>query len=177
MADALISVAGLTVAPGVRSNTVRWTVSIGSCLPYLQLSVFELWSAASNDRSLATKVTDESGLSFVHNGLLIGVARYYWARAKDVSGQYSDFFPLSATSGVVGTPTSTGAGSVGSSELQDNSVGGNHIKAAAVTADKASIGYLSALSADLGFITGGVASFGGGRVYIDGWNAQIVISD
>src|SRR5690606_13186329 len=124
--------------------------NIGSCLPYLQLAVFEVWSATSNNRSLATKVGDATDLSFTHQGLLIGVPRYYWVRAKDSSGQYSDFEPLSATSGVAGTPTSTGTNSVRSDELTPGSVGNEHVKFGAVTADKMSVASLSAISATLG---------------------------
>lgn len=150
MADALITVAGVTVTAGVKSITVRWTVNIASCLPYLALAVFEVWAATSNNRTLASKVGDTTDLSFTHQGLLIGVARYYWVRAKDASGQYSDFYPLSATSGVAGTPTSTGTNSVGSDELADNSVGTSHLKTDAVTATKINVTSLDAISATLG---------------------------
>lgn len=152
MADALITIAGLTVSAGVRQNSLSWTVNIGSCLPYLALAVFEVWSAASNDRALATKVSDTTDRNYVHAGLIIGVARFYWVRAKDTSGSYSDFFPLSATSGVSGTPTSTGTNSVGGDELKPDSVGGEHIKAASVTADKMFVTSLAAISATLGSV-------------------------
>ena len=149
MADALITVAGVTVTAGVKSNTVRWTVNIASCLPYLALAVFEVWAATSNNRALASKVGDTTDLGFTHQGLLIGVARYYWVRAKDASGQYSDFYPLSATSGVAGTPTSTGVNTVGEDELKDNSVGNSHLKTDAVTADKIFVTSLAAISANM----------------------------
>lgn len=154
MADALISVAGVTVVPGVKCNIVRWTMDELSCLPYLGVDKFEIWSATSNNRTLASKVGESKDLSWTHEGLLIGLTRYYWVRAKDTSNtgtpQYSDFSPVSATSGVAGTPTSTGTNSVGSDELADNSVGGNHLKADSVTASKISVTSLDAISATLG---------------------------
>jgi hypothetical protein len=192
VADALITVAGVSVTAGVKQNSVRWTVNLASCLPYLALAVFEVWAAASNDRNAASKIADTTDLNYVHTGLLIGVPRYYWVRAKDASGQYSDFFPLSTTSGVVGVPTSTGTNSVGYDELKPDSVDFVHLRVNAVHADNIdvdklsaisadmtglSVAKLSSLSSDLGDITAGNASFAGGKIVINGAAGQIVISD
>jgi len=103
MADGVIAVLSLVVAPGQRQNVLTWTSSIGSCLPYLALERYEIWASASNNRSNAVKVAEVADYQYVHGNLGDAATRFYWVRARDLSKNVGDFFPLSQTGGIVGT--------------------------------------------------------------------------
>lgn len=124
MADSAIAITALTAVGGDGQITVNLTVGGGACLGYLALDKFEIWSAPSNDRAAATKVGETAGVQFVHAGLGLVVTRYHWARARDVSGNLGDFFPVSPTGGIVATTKQKELvpGSVGTSEIADESV-------------------------------------------------------
>jgi hypothetical protein len=105
MADSSISVSGLIAIGGVGQVTLRWNLGGGSCLSYLAGDVVEVWSATINNRASATKIGEVSANQFVHAGLILRSNRWYWVRARDVSGNLGDWFPSSATAGVLGTPS------------------------------------------------------------------------
>jgi len=103
MADSAIAVSALIATGGVGLITLRWATTAGSCLGYMALDKFEVWASATNNRGAATKIGEDGSVSFVHAGLAMPTTRYYWVRARDLSGNLGDFFPLSATAGIVGT--------------------------------------------------------------------------
>lgn len=107
MADSDITVGGLTAVGGVGQIALSWDKPIDphspGGLPYLQLGAVEVWSAASNDRALATKISESGDAnSFVHAGLSRGEQRWYWIRPRNRAGSYGEWHPTSATGGVEG---------------------------------------------------------------------------
>jgi hypothetical protein len=61
VADSNITVSGLTIGAGIDYNIAKWSfldAHANGGLDYLKLAAVELWAAASNDRSLATKVNE-----------------------------------------------------------------------------------------------------------------------
>lgn len=106
MADSNIVVSGLAATGGVGQVALTWSVTEASCRSYLQLDKVEVWASTNNNRANAVKVGEIFGTQFVHAGLNRSTSRYYWIRARDVSGNLGDFAPAGATAGVVGTTTS-----------------------------------------------------------------------
>lgn len=102
MADSDLTVDGLTAANGVGHVTLRWSLGGASCLGYLAYDATEIWVALTDDRDAASKVGEVAGNQFVHEGLADEADRYYWARARDVSGNLGAW---SGEAGVVGKST------------------------------------------------------------------------
>lgn len=150
MADSEIIVSALSADGAVGSNVLTWSVTAGVCLSYLVLDAVEVWASATNDRATATKVGETFGLQMTHSGLSANTTRYYWIKARDVSGNHGEWYPESATSGVSATTLTTepGPNSVGSDELQDDAVQTEHIANSAITSAK--IGNAEITSAKIG---------------------------
>ena len=106
MADSEIVVSGLAATGGVGQIAVLWSVTEASCLPYLRLDKVEIWAATSNNRANAVKVGEVFGTQWVHAGLGRSTSRRYWIRPRDASGNFGEWFPVSATAGILGTTTS-----------------------------------------------------------------------
>lgn len=66
----------------------------------------EIWAATSNDRSTAVLVGITRDGKFQHQALGNAATRYYWARTKNVFGEFSAYYPTSATGGVLGATVS-----------------------------------------------------------------------
>lgn len=107
MPDSNIAVNSLTARGGVGQIVWRWTALLGSCLPYLGIDKFEVWTAATNNRAGAVKAGEASDINFTQVGLTNPSTRYGWVRARDIRGNFGDFFPLSATAGVQGVTNET----------------------------------------------------------------------
>lgn len=72
-------------------------------LPYLEKSYFEVWSATTNNRALATLAAETEDTKYTMPGLGYGATRYFWVRAVDESSNTGEWFPVSATGGVSAT--------------------------------------------------------------------------
>lgn len=107
MADSEIVVSGLAATGGVGQIAVLWSVTEASCLPYLHLDKVEIWAATSNNRANAVKVGEVLGTQWVHAGLGRSTSRRYWIRPRDASGNFGEWFPVSATAGILGTTTNS----------------------------------------------------------------------
>lgn len=105
-----ITVSGLTATPGIGHIALQWsyTDSNATGLPYRQLDVVEVHAHTSNDRSGASKVA-EGRNNALHMALVEGVTYYYWIKARDKEGEYGDWHPSGATSGVLQTVGFTAA--------------------------------------------------------------------
>ncbi|MGV6875955.1 hypothetical protein ACUSIJ_25125 [Pseudochelatococcus sp. B33] len=148
MADSDITVTSLTATGGVGVIVIAPVTGGQSCLPYLQLAAVEIWEASSNNRNVSAYIGDTvAGLT--RQGLAANTTRYYWARARDVSGNLGDWFPPSATGGMSASTSSAAPGpnSVGPGELQDNAVTTPKLNGGAVT--NAKLGALSVGSANM----------------------------
>lgn len=120
MADSGITVSGLTATGGVGQIALGWSVTEASCLPYLRLDKVEIWEATANNRDTAVKVAEIFGTQYVRTGLGKSVSRRYWIRARDTSGNLGEWFPASATAGILGTTTSTPASANQLSDVSPN---------------------------------------------------------
>jgi len=95
--------ATLTVTGGFFANNLNWTYSTNQ----FDIAAVEIWGATVNNRasaSLIAKVPTPSD-SYSHTGLSPTVTWYYWIKAVNANGVYSDWYPLSATAGVSGRPS------------------------------------------------------------------------
>ena len=95
--------ATLTVTGGFFANNLHWTYSTNQ----FDIAAVEIWGATVNNRasaSLIAKVPTPTD-SYSHTGLSPTVTWYYWIKAVNANGVYSDWYPLSATAGVSGRPS------------------------------------------------------------------------
>lgn len=136
MPDSDITCSGLIATSGVGQVVLAWTVSDPNQagLPYLTLGTVEVWAAAANDRASAAKI-GEALSSLTHAGVPPGETRFYWVRARNASGLYGDWFPLSATAGVAATAGTAqpGPGTITDVELADAAITAPKIADFAVT--------------------------------------------
>ncbi len=136
MADSDISCSALSATSGVGQIVLAWIVSDPNQagLPYLTLGTVEVWAAAANNRVGAAKV-GEALSSLTHAGVPPGETRFYWVRARNASGLYGDWFPLSTTAGVAATAGTAqpGPGTITDVELADSAVTAPKIADFAVT--------------------------------------------
>ena len=72
---------------------LRWTYANEP-----DIKLVELWAATVNDRSQAIKLTELAypQNTYMHLGLGLNVHMYYWLRAKDTSGNFSDWVTANA---------------------------------------------------------------------------------
>ena len=92
---------GLTVTASFQTIFLTWVNPTDKDLRHV-----EIWEAASNDRTGATKIAEVSGTTYTRTGLSPGTTKFYWIRAVDYSGNFSTFFPASATGGSSATTAS-----------------------------------------------------------------------
>jgi len=94
----------LTATGLINAIQLTWTNPLNYDLAYM-----EVYRSSVNARHLATKIAEARGLSYVDSIGSPDATRYYWIRAVNTSGQYSNYYPnttagISATSvGVVAT--------------------------------------------------------------------------
>lgn len=112
-----LAVSSLAASAGVGQVVLTWVQGVDPCLPYLRLSVVEVWEAAVNDRDQAALVGEAKGNAFVRNGLTPGVQRWYWVRPRDASDEAGAWHPEAADAGVSATPLK-----VTNADLEDGAV-------------------------------------------------------
>ena len=71
----------------------------------------EIWWSATNDRTLASRITQVSYPSseYSHVALSPGQNCYYWIRVLDTSGNFSPWYPALATGGLYASPSTNPA--------------------------------------------------------------------
>ena len=99
----------LTAAGEVFGIGLKWGFPSGLNI----LSYTEIWYSQTNDRTAATLLTmlPYPRSDFTLTGLKSGQKFYFWTRLVDKNGLAGDYYPASATGGVVGT-SSTDANSI-----------------------------------------------------------------
>lgn len=77
----------------VMQISLRWTYAAEP-----DIKLVELWAATVNDRAQAIKLTELAYPqdTYMHLGLGLNVHMYYWLRAKDTSGNFSDWVTADA---------------------------------------------------------------------------------
>lgn len=173
MADSNITITNLVATPGVGQNLIAVTTAGGGlsdCLSYLTLQKVEIWASATNNRGAAALIGTTSTSTLPHGGLAASTTRYYWARAVDQSNLLGEWYPLSATAGVMATTSNQVPpdNSVGTPQLQDGAatatkianaaIGTAHIQNAAI--NDAQINNLSAAKLTAGTITATISIVG-----------------
>lgn len=104
MPDSPIVVSALAAAGNLGHISLTWSVDDPNANgpSYVRLDTVEIHAASVNNRASATKIA-EGDIAALHLGVVRAAVWYYWARARDTSGRFGDWFPSSATGGVVGT--------------------------------------------------------------------------
>jgi hypothetical protein len=100
MPTSTIALSALTVTTGFGQTFLHWSITDPNTLTYRKLDAVEIWAATTNDRTVATKVREAKASDGIHS-VSDGSARYYWIRARDLSGDYSDWSPTGSTAGVL----------------------------------------------------------------------------
>ena len=97
-----ITVTSLTVEPLFGADRVTYTISnphrLGG-LAYLDLDAVEIFFSAENDIGTAVKVAELTSSPGVIPPGNHPSGGYYWARARDVTGQHGEFYPPAGQSG------------------------------------------------------------------------------
>ena len=91
------AISGITCGSGLYAINVAVSFA-----PSSVFAACELWMSGVNDRSGASLVGSGVSGRFAVNLNEIGGTRYFWARLKDIFGNYNGWYPESATAGVVG---------------------------------------------------------------------------
>ncbi|MFA9261797.1 MAG: phage tail protein [Undibacterium sp.] len=80
------TVAGLSATGGISSIWLSW-----SGVADLDLDFYEVWESSTNSRTSGAVIAKVSGTTLSRGGLATAVARYYWIRAVDLSGNAGAF--------------------------------------------------------------------------------------
>jgi len=120
---------GLTAQASLKSVFLKWNNPADP-----DLDVIEIWSHVADIRPNPSNPDDahkligtSKGIAFTHSGVATGEARFYWVRARNTSGLYSDF---NAVAGTVVVP-----GQVQEGDIAANAVIAEHIRARSITGD------------------------------------------
>lgn len=96
-----IVVSGLQPINEFGHVSLSWSVNdpgVSAGTPTLLLDQVEIWAAAVNDRSQATKIVEARNAA-IHASVVEGATYFYWARARDLSANFGDWYPLDANDG------------------------------------------------------------------------------
>jgi len=95
--DAVSTISALTasgIAFGI-NLTLSYSVFTG-------FDKVEIWASTTNNRANAGMIGTTQTLKFAHTNLALVDNWFYWARIKDIYGNYGAWYPTSATGGVSG---------------------------------------------------------------------------
>lgn len=85
------------------------------------LAAVEVWRADTNDRATAVKIA-EVKTDFYSDSLGNGITKYYWVRAKDLSGNLSSWSPAGATPGVYATTLTIATADIGAAQVTNATI-------------------------------------------------------
>lgn len=104
MTTSQITIATLRAVSGFGQVALYWDVNDPySASDPLSLDVVELWGALANDRNGASKKLE---VAAGHSATIVNPTQavwYYWARARDLNGDFGDWYPQSSSAGIVAT--------------------------------------------------------------------------
>lgn len=108
MADSNIVVSGLTAVGTSDQITLNWNApydpNFPGGLPYLQLDAVEIWGCDYNNRALSVLIGESRGTAFTdYLSDRRSEGRWYWVRARNRAGLYSEWNPVSDVDGVYAT--------------------------------------------------------------------------
>jgi hypothetical protein len=97
--------------PGVPAPNSMWTIDVTNNVevhiqppPARLYETIQIWNNRSNVLSNANLVYEGKALSFMHKVDVPG-EQYYWSRATNYMGAFSDFFPNSNATDIIGQAT------------------------------------------------------------------------
>ncbi len=164
---------GLSTAGGPGLVTVSWVNPTDADLSHVEVKEYK-GMAQPSDPDEGDLVASISGTSLTRGGLEEVQKYWYWVRAVDTSGNASAWVgPISATT----TMLSVGEGSITETNIADDAISTPKLKANAVTAEKINVSDLSAIKADLGVVTAGIAKSTDNKFIIDLTNRTLEIYD
>ena len=114
-----------TATAGFKQIWLDWTNPTDK-----DLSVIEIWRADTNDRTGASKIA-EVKTDFYSDVLGNGITKYYWTRAKDLSGNTSAWEPVSSTSGISATTFTIATADIGAAQITNTTIANATIDLAA----------------------------------------------
>ena len=114
-----------TALAGFKQVWIDWTNPADK-----DLAVIEIWRADTNDRAGAAKIA-EVKTDFYADVLGNSVIKYYWARAKDLSGNFSTWEPVGATSGISATTLTIATADIGAAQITNTTIANATIDLAA----------------------------------------------
>lgn len=163
----------LSVIPGPGLVRIQWTNPSDQDLRYVEIVEYQGVVQPSSPNQ-GTLVACIAGTSLTRGGLEESTVYWYWVRAVDTSGNVSSWVgPISATTESFGV----GPGSITETEIADDAISTPKLKANCVTAEKISVNALSAIKADLGTVTAGVAKSSDGKFEINLTDKTLKIYD
>lgn len=88
-----ITVSALQATAGFGQNFLSWNYSNpGAGLTGMHLDAVEIWAATVDDRTVASKFDERRASQFVHV-FDDGAQRWYWARARNLFGEFGAWYP------------------------------------------------------------------------------------
>lgn len=104
----VITIKGKLTAPGegsaLTANASFYNIFLDWTNPAdADFDVMEVWRSTTNNRSNASLIAAVRSDHYADNLGAADLTRYYWIRAKNTSGEVSDYYPVSATAGVSAT--------------------------------------------------------------------------
>ena len=105
-----------TIIAGFKQAWLDWTNPADK-----DLSAIEIWRADTNDRAGAAKIA-EVKTDFYSDVLGNGVTKYYWIRARDLSGNVSTWEPTGATSGLSTTTLTIATADIGAAQITNTTI-------------------------------------------------------
>ena len=94
----------LSVLPGYRQLTVKWTASAENDIAW-----YEIWEGSTSVLGSAVRIALVNATHYIRPGLNLSDTRFYWVRAQDTSGNLSAYLgPGSATTNAVDAADITG---------------------------------------------------------------------
>jgi predicted phage tail protein len=172
----------LKVSGGAQHIALSWDNPPDVDFSHVDIVEYKGTAHPGYDPSIGTLVASISGNSFTRGGLDDLQTYWYWVRSVDTSGNTSDWVgPMSGVTKTTEIPliteTMIADDAISTPKLQTNAVTSDKIAANSIVASKINVDALSAISADLGTVTAGVAKSADGKLEINLANRTIKVWD
>lgn len=172
----------LKVSGGAQHIALSWDNPPDVDFSHVDIVEYKGTAHPGYDPSIGTLVASISGNSFTRGGLDDLQTYWYWVRSVDTSGNTSDWVgPMSGVTKTTEIPliteTMIADDAISTPKLQTNAVTSDKIAANSIVASKINVDALSAISADLGTVTAGIAKSADGKLEINLANRTIKVWD
>jgi hypothetical protein len=101
---ASITIVTVNAVTGIVPTSKIFAISLSlTYTPLTDFAAIEIWAATTNNRADAGKIGETTTTTFLHAGLPLIAAYYYWTRIRDVYGNYGEWYPSVSNAGVSGS--------------------------------------------------------------------------